>query len=304
MKIIKKITGTNYFVDLSEIESNPTPQYYPNTKNKPILVFDFAVNNEDALKKITEKNYDIILLDYLLAGPAEERELGIDFLKKISNTENNSNYKKGPNDRYWIFSVTSFSWAFIDHMKEEGMSLNDNIWTFTRGADPINTPNAFLYYLTEFLHVQFSEFHFKKSIETIWRESLLQLKEGEPFKRAWAHNTLSKLINSANKIEVLRNLAGKMSGKQGDNSTNSLFAQSYLTTSFHKGQANQEVESGLYGFLTNFLFILSFSDGNKWEELKTNLDIIERKVPQVSNSFCVGYNVLKTRIKTLKNQYN
>ncbi len=303
LKIIKQITGTNYYVDLSEIDTTPTLQYGLNTKNKPILVFDYATNNEDALKKIQEKNYDIILLDYLLAGPPEKRELGIDFLKELSNNQNNTKYLKGPNDRFWIFSVTSFSWAFIDHMKEEGMSLSDNIWTFTRGADPINTPNAFLYYLTEFLHVQFSEFHFKRSIESIWREALLQLKRKETFKRAWAHNTLSKLINSANKIEALRNLAGRFDQKEF-NPASSLFANSYLQTSFHKSEANKEIESGLYGYLTNFLFILSFSDGNKWEELKTNLEIIESKVPDLANSNCVGYSVLKNRINILKNQYN
>jgi CheY-like chemotaxis protein len=314
-------------------------------QEKPFLQIQYAPDTSTALEMLKNAHFDVILLDYLLgreSAISEARQLGITLLSEILKPENKNQIKLGPDNRLWIFSVTSFSWAFIDHIREEGLSQYNPIWTFNRGADPVNTPNAFLFYFTEFLYSQFTEFKGTSTLKSIWETALKQFRKSEKeqnsrqFTRNWANKTLNQVLNYWSKGDSLNSLifsetqAPKPSEKKptGETWTNTLarvfktksstecpqsihaktldsgdsfFAKSFILSDTYK-EIREDYDSGLYGYLTHFLFMLSFSDGYEWEEMKTNLDILSAKIKETEETKD-GYDILRKRIESLQELY-
>jgi hypothetical protein len=295
--LIKNLLEENFSVRIEE----KNPSTYIKRDGAPSLHIEYAENVAKALKKMEYAHFDIILLDYLLGqepGQLETRELGIKLLEEIKNPEVRKKLKIGPNNRFWIFSVTSFSWAFIDHLREKGLSQFSVHWTFTRGADPINTPNAFLYYFVDFLISQFKVFKSDITLKSIWIKALDDLSKDQNFKRMWANTTLNAILSYWNQIESLRELKpDKLNEKP------SHLATSFLASNFYNDEVRQEYNSGLYGYLTHFLFMLSFSDGYEWEEMKTDLEMIMARIPAVKRPTVSGYRILQKRIEALQELY-
>jgi len=127
-----------------------------------IIEIDIATDIDCATNKISDRTYDIILLDYLLGEDnSGRREYGDKFIKKIEekiNNKKNDIKKTGLLNRFWIFPISSFSTAMIDKIRERGIGHLYKHWYIPRGADPINTPELFRYNLYRFMNLQISEF--------------------------------------------------------------------------------------------------------------------------------------------------
>lgn len=273
--------------------------------DKPALFFHHVKKFADVEHALTKSHYDIILLDYLLDQQTDDqnkdkrsRNFSLDlFPNKHSKQDvkavlENEEIKRGPTNKLWFFLTSCYSSAFLDGLRERGISMNEENWIINRGADPVNTPCAFMYTFTRFLEFQINTFTGggKQSSE-IWESSLKDLKK---FSRDWANRTLSKILNYANNIESLRALSEHKSGR-------SLFAFSFLQSEWYKKQIASKHESGWYGYLTHLLFMLTSGDGNRWEEIKTDLDFIRQQ--DDFSDVEAGYAAIQERIETLRNLY-
>ena len=110
------------------------------------------------LKKLKEKTYDIILLDYLLGdknNSDRDREYGYELILELK--EQKQNLQKGPLGRFWIVPISSFPYAFADKLVQLGLSPLTNDWHISHGGDPISTPYLFMYNLLNFFKNQVSE---------------------------------------------------------------------------------------------------------------------------------------------------
>jgi CheY-like chemotaxis protein len=268
---------------------------------KPALFFHQVRRFADVKKVLQKKDkhtpvFDIILLDYLLDAEKENRRLSIDLFpdkNAVAKPGGGTDWHfddpfvstlRGPDDKFWIFLTSCYHSALLDGLRERGISFQEICWNINRGADPVNTPNTFLYNFAGFLDFQLSSFHSEdKNIHSIWVDALNGLTNENI--RGWANNTLGKILNYSSNIDSLREIP------------TSLFADSFLKSGFNQ-QSEDDYASGAYGYLTHLLFLLTSGDGNKWDEMKTDLEMVKEIIPAGK-----GYGILQSRIETLKKQY-
>ena len=96
---------------------------------------------EQCYKKLVKKEFDIILLDYLLKD-----DYGYSLLKAVEGK--NSRIIKGPHDELFFMFISAFTTAVSERLTFEGYSRNMN-WHIGEGACPTNTPELFKYRLLQ-----------------------------------------------------------------------------------------------------------------------------------------------------------
>jgi hypothetical protein len=126
---------------------------------------DCVSSLEDAGQKLAERQYDAILLDYLLGEkkceePAGKyREQGVDLIKWLNGELDPGNRwqpKREPLQpflarRYWIFPVSVFPQAFPKLVATGKIQTIGKKCFISAGADPICTPHLFRFQLYQFL---------------------------------------------------------------------------------------------------------------------------------------------------------
>ncbi len=216
-------------------------------------------------KKIKDKMYDMILLDYLLGENTKEkrREFGHELLAKIEAGEKQLLAHKGPMNYFWIFPISVFSYAILDELFERGISHFSDNWHLASGADPVNTPQLFRYKLYQFMKMQLRE---AGAIDKFQAINQNPPKDDENI-RIWASNVFGKLlIEFGNKKRLFDDAH---SGK------------SELAKSIIKSDA----EIHYYEHLQHLIYLLAYGSGLEWPEmwheleyLKTN-SILSEKLP-------------------------
>lgn len=139
-----------------------------------IVDLECAINIEEAVAKLMEKRFDLILLDYLLGENKDKssRNYGTNLLRNLKRQyEDNILIKnslseedatilkkyvqgKGPFGKLWIFFISAFSNAISERMLAEGMHYNTDYWYIARGACPTTTPELFRYNLYSLFYQQ------------------------------------------------------------------------------------------------------------------------------------------------------
>lgn len=123
---------------------------------------DFWAENNSAENDAKDLYFDIILLDYNFNSTKN----GIDFIRNLksdeqknqniirtkkittsSNKEPQNEYYKlfGPFQQCYIMPISSFSNAFGDDMRNNGIEFTDRNYRLFHGADLVTTPYAFLF---------------------------------------------------------------------------------------------------------------------------------------------------------------
>lgn len=133
-----------------------------------------VTNIEEAVAKLMEKRFDLILLDYLLGENKgkSSRNYGTSLLRDLKrqyedniliknglSEEDAANLKKyiqakGPFGKLWIFFISAFSNAISERMLSEGIHYNTDYWYIARGACPTTTPELFRYNLYSLFYQQ------------------------------------------------------------------------------------------------------------------------------------------------------
>ena len=183
--------------------------------------------SKDIIKKCLDKlaaprRYDILLLDYLLAGISgkeEEREYGFEFLQLLQQDRESKTpkYKRGPFMRHWIFPISSFPFALYDKLRQLGIDNYHELWHLSGGGDPIATPHLFRYYFLGFLKLQIEEVLLTD--KALCQHISTYFYEVDP--ETWADTIAKWLDNILSKIKVAETIKKE-----------SIFAESILNILF------------------------------------------------------------------------
>ncbi len=112
---------------------------------------------DESCKKLEKEVFDILLVDYLLGYtdlPGTGREYGHDFLRALMEKSfRGKDYvlKRGPIGKFWVFPTSSFPLAFVDKMRQLGLTTIGEYFYLSNGGDPISTPEMFKFNLVYFL---------------------------------------------------------------------------------------------------------------------------------------------------------
>ncbi len=124
--------------------------------NSSNIIITCVQNLEEAKRELMKTNmiYDIVLLDYLL-NDTGNTTYGTSLLQEIENESDA--FHASVLGNFWVFPISSFSYAMLDAIYERGISHFDKKWFLASGADPINTPEMFKFKLLKFMLAQFNE---------------------------------------------------------------------------------------------------------------------------------------------------
>lgn len=122
------------------IYSNEQPHSPNLEKGKNLLLFCTHTINE-AEEVLKKEKFDIILLDYKLAG-----EYSYKLLKSIRESEE---LKKnaGIAEKYFFMYISAYSTAVSERLLAERLNRSEKYWYIGEGACPTNTPELFKYHL-------------------------------------------------------------------------------------------------------------------------------------------------------------
>jgi len=237
---------------------------------------------EATKKKITEKMYDMILLDYLLGENSEEkrREYGHELLEKINDPGEQPWDKKGPMNYFWIFPISVFSYAILDELFEKGIRHFSEHWHLASGADPVNTPQLFRYKLYRFMKMQLREAGVIDEFKAI--------TQNPPKKniRNWASDIFGKLLlEFGNKKKLIQDA---QSGK----------------SEFAKTAIKSHDEIHYYEHLQHLVYLLAYGSGLEWPEMWHELEYLksnENLSNKLSPSF---FPAIENYILKLQRQYS
>lgn len=127
-------------------------------ENTDILI-EYAETVNDADNALKKKEYDIILLDYLLKK--DEVQYGYELLNTIDEEYKKNNgktpYKIGPHNRLFFIFISAYSSAVYERLLAEGLNRSEKYWNIAVGACPTNTPKLFLYNLLKLMEKQLED---------------------------------------------------------------------------------------------------------------------------------------------------
>jgi len=216
------------------------------------IIIESVETLKKAVKKLKKTTYDVILLDFLLSNKHDgTREYGHELLELIES-DKNLQIKANPLNYYWCLILSAFPQAFMDKLRERGLSYHSNYWHLARGADPVNTPELFKYSLYKLMELQVKEVEFTKDeiIEHFW-EHYFQSKQREQV-RSWAKSYYQIFISKFGRIHLLKN------------NTSSLFSQSFC----HYFITKRNRDLVYYEKMKNFLYLIANGTSNDKGQLQ------------------------------------
>ena len=119
-----------------------------------VFCIEYVENISKAKEALQNREYDIILLDYLLdKGENGGHEYGYDLLNDINSAveSHDHNYLIGPKDCFFFMFISAYPTAVQERLLAEGLNPHEDYWNINVGACPTNTPQLFSYNLLKFM---------------------------------------------------------------------------------------------------------------------------------------------------------
>lgn len=125
-----------------------------------IIVIEYAQSFIVAQKALKNRQYDLLLLDYLLNESSGETRYGYELLEDIYRDQGEKSKKDGDDykfikgdkhHRLYCMFISAYSSAVHDRLLAEGLNQSEKYWFINIGACPTNTPQLFLYNLLKLM---------------------------------------------------------------------------------------------------------------------------------------------------------
>lgn len=221
-------------------------------------------------EKPDKKVFEIILLDYLLGDQEvpdldgeELRAYGHEFLLELATSPERAHFQRGPANRFWIYPISSFPFAFGDKLRQMNLDGTGERWTIANGGDPLSTPALFRLNLYRLLLRQISEYYLHEAAFKRWIGRLGNYTRISEWHRAF------KLMIEAEKFKKTR---------LGDRRTMSVFA-----ASMERFLDAHPWYTALLNRLEQWLpLVANYQPGESPKDLTDALDAMERElnIPQ------------------------
>lgn len=249
---------------------------YWNKRENPEITIDYVPKiKSDAINRLKEKCYDIILLDYLLKyKDPVEREYSYELLDAITSDEKLHN-SAAPFEKFWIYHISSFRSAIQERLQEKGYNYNDKYWHIGQGACPINTPRLFEYRLYHFMDNQINNLRLPVKRKDNTKSNIITLADffNLMVKAARVENNDSLPEFVARNFEKLLRLRGNYRVLKNELKLFEESNSSVLITSIYK-----EIylfENTFWEHLIHLMFLIAYGNSPQWQEMHEELYYLE-----------------------------
>lgn len=264
------------------------------------ILIEYSETVPEAEDVIKYKEYDIILLDYLLNK--DEVSYGYELLNNIyDNIKSNKgqySYKIGPHNRFFFIFISAYSSAVYERLLAEGLNRSEKYWHIAVGACPTNTPKLFLYNLLKLMEKQLED----SGVDKLSAKGIFDVVNNIFGKK-------NKVRNMANEkyqdVLDLHYLYHKML-KDVEIPKDSIFNTkgSVLITNFIKKNVNL---GGLLEHLTQLVHLTAFGTVRQWPEMweeyiyfKSQFDLEQFKKQYDEKDFYILCEDIESYILELK----
>ena len=258
----------------------------PVVEKKPdentIILIEYAQNLDDACNAITEKKYDLILIDYLL-NQSNGTHYGYELLDKIWEERQQGDGNKELSQRLYFMFISAYSYAVHDRLLAEGMNQSGDYWFINMGACPTNTPQLFLFNLLKLMYKRLDD----SGILDISIDKILKLAK-DIFKPREMVADKSSVRERASEHyqdvlslqyyyrKMLKDVEIPQGYKQGDHLFN--IKESVLISHFML--QNQHLD-GLLEHLTELVHLTAFGTIRQWAEMWEEYLYIRSKLEEL-----------------------
>ena len=142
-----------------ELLSNNTETESTTSNKDNNIVIEYAQSLAVAKEALKKRQYDLLLLDYLLNEADESTHYGYELLEDIYKDQEleqleQKEYKyirPDKHHRLYCMFISAYSSAVNDRLLAEGLNQSEKYWFINTGACPTNTPQLFLYNLLKLM---------------------------------------------------------------------------------------------------------------------------------------------------------
>ena len=274
--IIKRVLNPNNeqeeWISLKHVraENNSFVEGFKRLYKKQINRKNHDGETDDSVAK-PGKMYDIILLDFLLAGEGQNREFCTDILRWIKVVKEYDKKLQGPLGRFWFFPISVFAYALQEEVRQMGYTQYDDDWVIARGADPVNTPELFRYSLFKLMEAQLNEVYLHSVGENNMSGDNKDLLMG--FIKKYFENSKDIQKTAENEYATFLELYSNHKTLAKDSKKDSLFATSVLR--------HQKLNSAhLFEHFQHLIYMLAYEPAYEWAKMWDEFVIVKQKVKE------------------------
>jgi len=249
-----------------------------------------VLEETERLIKDKEKQFDIILLDYLLnENSNNRRDLGSELL--LNPKYEDLGKHKGPMGKHWIFPITSFSKAMLDRISAEGISRLHDDWYLFDGADPISNPELFRFNIIKLIELQLKQaITTKKEIIENLIEGNFKINPNKPFE--------IRNVEKA-KYGAFMQKFGTLEYLKLDAQNDSAFAKSVLKYSYK----NRLEDLVFYEDTRKLLYLVGNGTQHDKRKIINLIEKIEKQLPkeyQINEDELIKINNIVEKFKSIR----
>lgn len=253
-------------------------------KEKAHIIIECVDNIEQAKEELFRREYDIILLDYLLGDGRNDgkKHYGYELITELKSLLDKSDGPKryvGPDKKYFFMFISAFTISVDERLREKGIFRSDKYWYIGEGSCPTNTPYLFMHQLLQLMHkriedcgiIGLTDPKIKETLSKIYlpcnNYRLVKKKADEQF-----HNILSLLYDYKG---LLEDVAVPSVGHSVFDSNRSV-----LCTDFIMSEGKQRLGS-LLEHVTHMVYLTAFGTVRQWPEIWEEYRFVSAQIGEI-----------------------
>lgn len=259
-------------VEYRPYKFNEETRHIPDEK---VILVEYAQSLREAEDALSNKKYDLVLLDYLL-NQADGIHYGYELLEDIWDDQQqhrkdkeNLRFKILPHrsQRLYCMFISAYSSAVHDRLLAEGLNQSEDYWFINLGACPTNTPQLFLYNLLKLMDKRLEDSGILKlSSDNIYKliNKIFRRKEDDP-KRESVRKRANAYYQKVLSLQYhYRSILRDVEIPFGQNSSIFDTKGSVLMTDFIQNKINL---GGMLEHLTQLVHLTAFGTVRQWPEM-------------------------------------
>lgn len=221
------------------------------------------------------QQYGHYLLRHILQDKSNEERKNVQHQPEKQETDDRCQSMKSPFDKFWIFPISVFDYAFKSHLRAMGINKVNKHLMISDGADPVNTPELFRYMFYDFLITYMSNIGL--NLDELIPQMIRELEKHGSVKKVFRdfYPKISEINTRIQKLKGVSTSSLRNEPKSEDNikTSHSWFASTYLQRLDQK-----YLLSNLCLHLQHLAYLIVYGLPSDWPQMWEESQLIKQLV--------------------------